>query len=66
MKKLTLFVIMVFLAVLPVAAQEEDEVLGTYIQTATSGTFEETDGMRDLICLTYARRCILLVYLQAK
>lgn len=45
MKKLTLFVIMVFLAVLPVAAQEEDEVLGTYIQTATSGTFEETDGM---------------------
>lgn len=49
MKKLTLFMIMVFLAVLPLAAQEEDTVdtiLGTYIQTAASGTFaEESDGM---------------------
>lgn len=44
MKKLTLFVIMLFLAVLPLTAQEEDEVLGTYIQTAEAGTFAEEDG----------------------
>lgn len=46
MKKLALFLIMIFLTVLPLMAQEEDEITGTYIQMAESGTLtEESDGM---------------------